>query len=41
MSDHSAEGEILRVSVGIETPEDVQKDIYNGIRALIENLIVD
>ncbi|CAG8930481.1 unnamed protein product [Penicillium salamii] len=36
MSDHSAEGNVLRVSVGIETLEDLQKDFLNGFMSLLE-----
>lgn len=36
MSDHSAPGDILRLSVGIETLEDLQKDLSKGFKALLE-----
>ncbi|KAH7205447.1 Cys/Met metabolism PLP-dependent enzyme-domain-containing protein [Fusarium redolens] len=36
MSDHSAPGDILRISVGIESLEDLQKDLSNGFKALLE-----
>ncbi|KAJ6091435.1 Cys/Met metabolism PLP-dependent enzyme-domain-containing protein [Penicillium canescens] len=41
MSDHSAEGDVLRVSVGIETLEDLQKDMSNGFNAIMENATVN
>lgn len=36
MSDHMADGNVLRISVGIETFEDLQNDIINGFQSLLE-----
>jgi cystathionine beta-lyase len=41
MSDHSAEGDVLRVSVDIETLDDLQKDLSNGFKAIMENATID
>ena len=38
MSDHLEEGNILRVSVGVETFEDLQRDIINGLQSLVEEI---
>ncbi|EXA41373.1 cystathionine beta-lyase [Fusarium oxysporum f. sp. raphani 54005] len=37
MSDHLAAGNVLRVSVGIETLDDLQRDLANGFKALLED----
>jgi cystathionine gamma-synthase len=37
MSDHAEEGNVLRISVGIETLEDLKNDLLNGFRALMED----
>lgn len=38
MSDDLEEGNILRVSVGVETFEDLQNDMINGFQALVEEM---
>ncbi|KAI9035189.1 uncharacterized protein KD926_004293 [Aspergillus affinis] len=36
MSDHAEKGNVLRISVGIESCDDLQSDLLNGFRALME-----
>lgn len=36
MTDNMAEGNVLRLSIGIEPLEDLQKDLLNGLQALVD-----
>ncbi|KEF52046.1 cystathionine beta-lyase [Exophiala aquamarina CBS 119918] len=41
MTDNFAAGDIIRISVGIESIEDLKEDLLNGLKAVLENAAND